>query len=84
MLLQGVDGENQDSVEKTGQDRTFPDIGVMQITDGRQEGEDRLKAGVRCQRTEVRCQTKQRGYSLVKELLAKPQRLVREEQHGKC
>ena len=47
MLVQGVDGDNRDSVEKTGQDRTFPDIGVMQITDGRQEGEDRLKAELR-------------------------------------
>ena len=44
MLVQGVDGDNRDSVEKTGQNRTFPDIGVMQIAYGVQDGEDRLKA----------------------------------------
>ena len=34
MLAQGVDGDGRDSVDKTGQNRTFPDIGVIQITDG--------------------------------------------------
>ena len=44
MLRQGVDGDNGDSVEKTGQNRTLPDIGVMQIADGGDDEEDRLKA----------------------------------------
>ena len=47
LLVQGVDGDNRDSVEKTGQNRTFPDIGVMQIADGRLDDEDRLKAELR-------------------------------------
>ena len=29
---------------RTGQNRTFPDIGVMQIADGGDDDEDRLKA----------------------------------------
>ena len=32
---------------RTGQNRTFPDIGVMQITDGGHDEEDRLKAELR-------------------------------------
>ena len=36
-------GEN----DRTGQNRTFPDIGVMQITDDGHDGEDRLKAELR-------------------------------------
>ena len=44
MLVQGVDGGNDGSVEKTGQNQTFRDIGVMQITDGGDDEEDRLKA----------------------------------------
>ena len=47
MLIQGVDGDNRDSVEKTGQNRTLPDIGVMQIADGGHDGKDRLKAELR-------------------------------------
>ena len=46
-MVQGVGGDNRDSVEKTGQNRTFPDIGVMQITDGGYDEEDRLKAKLR-------------------------------------
>ena len=47
MLVQGVNGDNRDSVEKTGQNRTFPDIGVMQITYGGHDEEDRLRAELR-------------------------------------
>ena len=47
MLVQGVDGDNRDGVEKTGQNRTFPDIGVMHVTYGGDGEEDRLKAELR-------------------------------------
>ena len=39
----GVDGDNRDSVEKTGQNRTFPDIEVMQIAYGGNDEEDRRR-----------------------------------------
>ena len=44
LLVQEVDGENGGSVEDTGQNRTFPDIGLMQIAYGGNDGEDRLEA----------------------------------------
>ena len=37
LVVQGVDGNNQNSVETTGQNQTFQDIGVMQITYGGQK-----------------------------------------------
>ena len=46
-MVKGVDGDNRDSVDQTGQNRTFPDIGVMQIAYGGNDEEDRLKAELR-------------------------------------
>ena len=45
MLAKGVDGEKGGSCEDTGQNRTFPDIGVMQVTDGGDDEEGPPKGG---------------------------------------
>ena len=47
MLVKVVNGEKRDSVGKTGQNQTKPDIGVMQITYGGDDEGDRLKAELR-------------------------------------
>ena len=49
-----------------------PDIGVMQITYGGYDEEDRLKAEVRGRKSEDGCQIKQGGYSDFKEQPAGP------------
>ena len=46
-MVQVVDGDDRDSVEKTGQNWTLPDIGVMQIIYGGDDEEDRLMTELR-------------------------------------